>query len=765
MPRCTAALLGLTLALAGSPAAAQGQVDLSLSGVFLASAQTTQGGTFTLNGSVQASGSFTGVVTLAVELGSGLGVVHTFSVALSGAALTPFTTTAVMPASAPVQSYLVSVVVDSSQQVPESNEGNNRINVPQLLQVVVADLDATAFTGAPTALLRQPYPVDLTITNVGQATASGFRFRIYLGSASGTILVDSGPYTLAVGQSLTLQESLTLPSTAGPYTLTLTVNDTLAVPESRLNNNLRRLDVLVEAPLPDLTATVAPFNGFAELGQTLRLSASLQNVGAVPTGTVSYSYYLSVDPTLTVRDRALATFTTQGPLPVGGFLSVQDDVQIPTDLSPSNYWLGVIVDPQDQIPEVNETNNASPSALLQVVAPDLLIVNEALPDGVVGVAYQAQLFAQGGAFTPSWSITQGGLPQGLALASTGELFGRPARAEVATFTVRATSGASTAERTFTLRVTEPNAGLSLSDVLPPAFVGQPYSTPLQVSGGVAPYAFALGRGPAWVALSAEGRLTGLPDSVGTFELLVEVSDSASHQLQAGLILEVRDSGTGLLISQASLPDGVVGQEYCGAGLVRLEAEGGQPPLTWSAESPPAPGLTLNPDGALCGTPIQVGAFSFVARVEDAAGQVDSALLSLEILAPGTLTITPSSLPGAQLGQPYQVALTASGGQAPYAFALGEGALPSGLALASDGALTGTPTQQGTFAFALTVQDAVGAARTLPYSIRVSPGIGLSDAEDSGCGCTTRTDEAGRSGPMTGLWALLAGVLWRARRRR
>jgi MYXO-CTERM domain-containing protein len=112
-----------------------------------------------------------------------------------------------------------------------------------------------------------------------------------------------------------------------------------------------------------------------------------------------------------------------------------------------------------------------------------------------------------------------------------------------------------------------------------------------------------------------------------------------------------------------------------------------------------------------------------------------------------------------------VAPTAFGGQAPYAFALGEGALPSGLALASDGALTGTPTQQGTFAFALTVQDAVGAARTLPYSIRVSPGIGLSDAEDSGCGCTTGRDEAGRRGPTTGLGALLAGVLWVARRRR
>jgi uncharacterized protein YhjY with autotransporter beta-barrel domain len=75
------------------------------------------------------------------------------------------------------------------------------------------------------------------------------------------------------------------------------------------------------------------------------------------------------------------------------------------------------------------------------------------------------------------------------------------------------------------------------------------------------------------------------------------------------------------------------------------------------------------------------------------------------IAPVVIAITPDTLPGGQQGKPYDQALSATGGAAPYSFAISSGALPPGLSLASDGHLTGIPTALGSHAFAVTATDA------------------------------------------------------------
>ena len=60
---------------------------------------------------------------------------------------------------------------------------------------------------------------------------------------------------------------------------------------------------------------------------------------------------------------------------------------------------------------------------------------------------------------------------------------------------------------------------------------------------------------------------------------------------------------------------------------------------------------------------------------------------------GAVTIVQSSLPNGRVNAPYSVMLTATGGVAPYNWAIASGALPSGLTLnATTGLLSGTPTQ-------------------------------------------------------------------------
>src|SRR5262249_51266798 len=59
----------------------------------------------------------------------------------------------------------------------------------------------------------------------------------------------------------------------------------------------------------------------------------------------------------------------------------------------------------------------------------------------------------------------------------------------------------------------------------------------------------------------------------------------------------------------------------------------------------------------------------------------------------------------QVAVPYNSAITVTGGFAPYAYAISAGQLPPGLVLNPEtGAITGTPTSAGTFAFTITVTD-------------------------------------------------------------
>ncbi|KKL83380.1 hypothetical protein LCGC14_1975270, partial [marine sediment metagenome] len=75
----------------------------------------------------------------------------------------------------------------------------------------------------------------------------------------------------------------------------------------------------------------------------------------------------------------------------------------------------------------------------------------------------------------------------------------------------------------------------------------------------------------------------------------------------------------------------------------------------------------------------------------------------------------STLPGGQMGVPYNTTITAMGGVAPYTWAVILGALPAGLTLgATDGVLGGTPTVTGSFIFTVEATDSSGSAATRKF---------------------------------------------------
>lgn len=119
-----------------------------------------------------------------------------------------------------------------------------------------------------------------------------------------------------------------------------------------------------------------------------------------------------------------------------------------------------------------------------------------------------------------------------------------------------------------------------------------------------------------------------------------------------------------------------------------------------------PGLSISGEGIINGTPTAAGSYPVYLTVrydkEPGCSKTPSDdRFIFNVNGPvQRLVVTTPSLPDANIGQAYTApALTASGGTVS-SWSLASGTLPPGLTLASNGTISGTPTQAGTFSFAV-----------------------------------------------------------------
>ncbi|MBI1763268.1 MAG: putative Ig domain-containing protein [Acidobacteria bacterium] len=151
----------------------------------------------------------------------------------------------------------------------------------------------------------------------------------------------------------------------------------------------------------------------------------------------------------------------------------------------------------------------------------------------------------------------------------------------------------------------------------------------------------------------------------------------------------------------------------------LTATGGVAPYSFALASGTLPsGLSLDANGALTGTPNHAGSFSFTVRAQDANGCLGLRTWTVTLVC-NPLTLSPNTLPNGIAGTAYSQPLSASGGLAPYTFNLSAGTLPTGLSLAANGALSGTPAQAGNFNFTASATDAFGCTGTQAYTLVIA----------------------------------------------
>ena len=120
-----------------------------------------------------------------------------------------------------------------------------------------------------------------------------------------------------------------------------------------------------------------------------------------------------------------------------------------------------------------------------------------------------------------------------------------------------------------------------------------------------------------------------------------------------------------------------------------------------------------------------------------------AVSGISLTVNGPVAISPPTLPAATVGTPYSQIVSASGGTAPYTFAITTGALPSGLVLnTSTGVLSGTPVTFGTFSFTVRATDQAAASSSQAYTLAVltvgAPSLAINPTSGTSLSGTTGT---------------------------
>ena len=384
--------------------------------------------------------------------------------------------------------------------------------------------------------------------------------------------------------------------------------------------------------------------------------------------------------------------------------------------------------------KLQDSNGQSVQKVLSIpvnIAPTpLAILTPSLPNGSINQLYSGVALSPTGGTTPyTWGLKIGTppLPNGLSLSTNGVISGTPTVTSNATHTFTLTDATSlTVEKALRLSISAIPLSILTSSPLPQGTANQSYSVTLTATGGTGTYTWGVtGALPTGLTLNAStGEISGIPTVTSNLNHTFTVTDQTPPTPQRAtkpLRLNIGGAPPKLVITTNSpLPAGTVTQPY----NVALASSGGIGAKTWDISSGSLPaGLTLSPAGVISGAPQATGTSSPTFRVRDAANPQDTATkqLSLTVTLPTPPKITTTSLFAGTFKGAYNQTVSVTGGIGTLVWGVTSGALPPGLTLnASNGNISGIPTQTGSFNFTLRVTDQIPQFDEQGLTITINP---------------------------------------------
>jgi hypothetical protein len=479
------------------------------------------------------------------------------------------------------------------------------------------------------------------------------------------------------------------PTATGQYYFGVTVTDQ----DSNTATAYYDVDIYAEGQLPPVTISTGSNFGTWHLGtEEVQLAANGGN------GTYAWNLVSgTLPPGLALRTDVPAFFA---PNAQAGLIGVA------TVVGTYNFTLSV----------TSNSQTASQAFTIKISALDLQDATP--PDAFVNTpfTYTFTPIANAGAVTFSVNTnnsTNGAMPPGLTLSSTGTLSGTPTTAGNYQIAMKIFDGVDTQYEQYTLNIY--TVKLTTSGTLSNGTQYSSYSTNLSASGGAGGYTYALLSGslPHGLTLASNGAISGtITGGPGLYGFAVRVTDLSDNSTSKNMSLDVIGSPISpMQITNLTFNDPVFGSHY---GNVQSVCCGGTGPFIWNVTGLP-PGLTTEPNSnsfrqypatpgnvQIYGVPQQTGTFNVKYTVTDATGASTSATVpmhvsALDVALPSAYGVY--NLPNGTINVFYAPpAFRVLGGSGPYSFAkAASGELPDGLTINS-GALTvsGTPLENNQF---------------------------------------------------------------------
>ncbi|MCX6847408.1 MAG: putative Ig domain-containing protein [Verrucomicrobia bacterium] len=579
--------------------------------------------------------------------------------------------------------------------------------------------DANGCSGTQSYTITPACPT-MTITPLTAATGTvGTAYTQTLTGGGGT-----GPYTSWSVTSGTLPAGLSI-STAGIITGTPTASTGAAT-----SVTVRTIDARGCQVSAVISIKVCPV-----------ISVSPTTLAASTAGT-SYSQVITATGGVTPYVYTVSS----GTLPVGLTLSSAGTLSgTPTSTATANFTITAT--------DANGCTGTRTYALTPA-CPTITVSPSTLPNGMVNSAYSQTITSTGGVGTVTFSISSGTLPAGLSLnTTTGVISGTPTSTLAATFSVRATdSNACTGTTSYTITPACPTITVGPA-TLTTGGVGVAYTQTLTPAGGIAPYAswtVTSGTLPAGLTLNANtGVISGTPTTSNGTGVNVTIRTTDANGCQGSSVVALKICPV-ITQSPATLATPVIGVAYSQT----ITPAGGVSPYTFTLASGALPaGMTLSSSGTISGTTTSVSSTTFTIKATASDGCSGTATYTLAPVCP-TLNLSPTTatLPVAYLGASYSQTLTASGGTAPYTYALQSGDLPGGVLISSSGILSGTATAKGSFPVTIRVTDANACAQSFNITLQVRTlSIGNLVFEDSNNNGLKDSSEPGVAGATVQLF--------------
>ena len=336
-----------------------------------------------------------------------------------------------------------------------------------------------------------------------------------------------------------------------------------------------------------------------------------------------------------------------------------------------------------------------------------------LTNGTVGKSYTAKLAVKN-SIAVEWALTEGTLPAGLEFdTDTGKITGTPEECCTnleLTFTATNDVGSNSKTLKLTIKGVKPTIK-SVAKNFSAGVVGQEYSGQLSYTG-TTPITLTVTNLPEGLTMSSTGEITGTPTKSGTFNTTFKAVN-ATGSVTKKIKIEVYDLPE---IYDTALKDATYGKSYSAT----FKLAKGAKKVTWtladgSNELPK--GLKISKAGKLSGTPKVYGTFTFKLNASTTVGDAQKEFTL--VINPVAPKITTSSVKAGKVNANYSVKLKATG-TAPLTWALASGVIPNGITLdASTGALTGSPTEAGTFNFTVSLTNDAGTALK-SYKMTIKP---------------------------------------------